>query len=123
LLYTTTSGLESWHDGRWIPLDPLPGHFTLVLGHAFEVLTEKMHTPVNASYHRVRKMPELRSGQADRFSFGSYLGPRWDQDLYQYDGETLRAVQSVVAFQRQKAAEMAYEFHPKIERARDGGYQ
>ncbi|WP_201022437.1 2OG-Fe(II) oxygenase family protein [Pseudomonas aeruginosa] len=116
LLYTTEPGLESLENGSWIPFDPMPGHFTLVLGHSFELLTEKSATPVQASYHRVRRM-EPQERKADRFTFGSYIGPRWDQDLYQISGETVKPVQSFLEFQKRKAAEMGYEFHPKVETA------
>ncbi|MEW3673644.1 hypothetical protein QOZ77_31030, partial [Pseudomonas aeruginosa] len=87
-----------------------------VLGHSFELLTEKSATPVQASYHRVRRM-EPQERKADRFTFGSYIGPRWDQDLYQISGETVKPVQSFLEFQKRKAAEMGYEFHPKVETA------
>ncbi len=116
LLYTTEPGLESLENGAWIPFDPLEGHFTLVLGHSLEVLTEKSATPIKASYHRVRKM-EARAAKADRFTFGSYIGPRWDQDLYQFSEGRVKPVQSFLDFQKQKAAEMGYEFHPRVETA------
>ncbi|MDO7925198.1 2OG-Fe(II) oxygenase family protein [Pseudomonas sp. KFB-139] len=114
LLYTTEPGLESLENGSWIPFDPLAGHFTMVLGHSFELLMEKSSTPVQASYHRVRKI-ETHALKADRFTFGSYIGPRWDQDLYQFSEGRVRPVQSFIEFQKQKAAEMGYEFHPKVD--------
>lgn len=60
---------------------------------------------------------EPQERKADRFTFGSYIGPRWDQDLYQISGETVKPVQSFLEFQKRKAAEMGYEFHPKVETA------
>ncbi|PZU68639.1 2OG-Fe(II) oxygenase family protein [Sphingobium sp.] len=117
-LYTIEDGLESLKDGQWVPFDPLPGHFTIVLGHSFEILTANLESPVSASYHRVRATPRRSEGQPDRYTFGVYIGPRWDQDLFQYDhsGE-LRPLKSFMDFQKEKAAEMAYEFHPRVEAA------
>jgi isopenicillin N synthase-like dioxygenase len=118
MLYMTEPGLES-HDGQdWIPFDPLPGHFTIVLGHSFEVLTEKLPNRVNASYHRVRRMATRKAGAPDRFTFGVYIGPRWDQRLYQYNATgKLSDVGSFLDFQRAKAAEMDYQFHPRVDSA------
>jgi hypothetical protein len=116
ILYTTEAGLESQENGVWVPFDPLARHFTVVLGHSFEVLTTNLSRPVKASYHRVRGMARRRVSEPERFTFGVYIGPRWDQDLYQYGADgRLQAVQSFLDFQKAKAAEMAYEFHPRVE--------
>jgi isopenicillin N synthase-like dioxygenase len=118
MLYTTEPGLESQEGQDWIAFDPLPGHFTIVLGHSFEVLTEKLPNPVKASYHRVRRMATRKAGAPDRFTFGVYIGPRWDQPIYQYNATgTLSDVGTFLDFQRAKAAEMAYEFHPRVDSA------
>lgn len=115
-LYTTEPGLESLENDEWIPFDPKDGYFTVVIGHALEILTANLPHPINASYHRVRNMPLRPSTQEERFTFGTYIGPRWEQDLYQYDQHrTLRSVGKFLDFQKQKAKEMAYEFHPKVE--------
>jgi len=114
-LYTTEPGLESLENGQWLAFDPLEGHFTVVLGHAFEVLTANFPQPIHASYHRVRGMEARSASQDERFTFGVYIGPRWDQHLYQYDLDgQLVAKQSFLDFQKAKAKEMAYEFHPKV---------
>jgi hypothetical protein len=117
-LYTAEPGLESLEDGKWVPFDPLAGHLTVVIGHSFEVLTEMLPNSIHASYHRVRCMTERTADQPDRFTFGVYIGPAWEQDLYQYnvDGQ-LVAKESFLEFQRNKAAEMAYEFHPRVNAA------
>lgn len=116
MLYTTEPGLESQEGQAWIPFDPLPGHFTIVLGHSFEVLTTRLPERVKASYHRVRRMATHQAGAPDRFTFGVYIGPRWDQLLYQYDASRkLSNVGTFLDFQRAKAAEMAYEFHPRVD--------
>ncbi|ALK30870.1 2OG-Fe(II) oxygenase family protein [Burkholderia plantarii] len=116
MLYTTEPGLESQQGQTWIPFDPMPGHFTIVLGHSFEILTQRLPDPVNASYHRVRRMATREAGVPDRFTFGVYIGPRWDQLLFQYDTDgKLSNVGTFLEFQRAKAAEMAYEFHPRVD--------
>jgi hypothetical protein len=118
MLYTTVPGLESQDGQAWVPFDPLPGHFTIVLGHAFEILTERLPNAVKASYHRVRRMATGLPGSPDRFTFGVYIGPRWDQLLYQYDASgNLSNVGTFLDFQRDKAAEMAYAFHPRVDAA------
>lgn len=118
MLYTTVPGLESQEGSAWIPFDPLPDHFTIVLGHSFEILTRHLAYPVKASYHRVRRMVTNNAGAPDRFTFGVYIGPRWDQLLYQYDTcGKLSNVGTFLDFQRAKAAEMAYEFHPRVDSA------
>ncbi|MEZ4359568.1 MAG: 2OG-Fe(II) oxygenase family protein [Kofleriaceae bacterium] len=117
IMYSTEPGLEVWQDERWSPVDPLPGHLTILMGDSIEVLTAKLPTPVAAPYHRVRSSPR-GAEEHDRISFGVYIGPRFEQDLYQYDerGE-LVAVQSFMSFQRRKAVEMGYEFHPALAEA------
>ncbi|QYG08885.1 2OG-Fe(II) oxygenase family protein [Janthinobacterium sp. PAMC25594] len=117
-LYTTEPGLESLEEGEWVPFDPLAGHFTVVIGHAFEVLTEQLSKAMRASYHRVRGMAPRTAEQPERFTFGVYIGPAWTQDLYQcdVDGQPV-AKMSFLDFQKRKAAEMNYEFHPKVHAA------
>lgn len=103
-------GLELWQRGRWVPVDPLPGYLIAITGHSLEVLTARMAARATAPLHRVRSI-ELRAGGRDRTSFGVYIGPRFDQDLYQYDDRgRLVALQSFLSFQREKAIEMGYEF-------------
>jgi hypothetical protein len=116
LLHTTEEGLETLEDGIWYDVPPSPGCFTIVLGHAFEVLTANKDVKVNGSYHRVREGANLLENRPDRHSFGVYLGPKFEQDLYQYSkqGELTRHM-SFIDFQKQKAAEMGYEFHPFVE--------
>ena len=118
LLYTVEKGLESQDGAGWVPFDPLPGYFTLVLGHSLEVLTARLARPITASYHRVRTTRPRPAGMPDRFTFGTYIGPRWDQPLYEYteDGR-LTSSMSFLDFQKRKAAEMAYVFHPRVAEA------
>ena len=114
-LYSVEPGLEAFKDGTWYPIDPIPGYFTINLGHSFEILSAKMSKPIHAVYHRVRKTENGSKNMLDRFSIGSYIGPRFDMNLYQYqeDGE-LKFYQSFMDFQIAKAKEMNYEFHPKV---------
>ena len=119
VLYTTEAGLETLEDDRWLDVVPRPRHFTVVLGHSLEVLTANLARPARASYHRVR------SGQGDapdRFSFGVYVGPHFEQDLYQYDCQgNLDVHMSFLDFQKIKAEEMQFEFHPKLSVAAGAG--
>ncbi len=118
VLYTVEPGMESWEEDRWIPLDPIAGHLTVVFGHSLEILTENLDMPIHASYHHVRPTPRARPEELDRISFGTYVGPRWDQDLYQYaENGTLQPHMSFLEFQKAKAASMNYEFHPRVEQA------
>lgn len=114
-LYTTEAGLESLENGRWVSFDPLEGYFTIVLGHSLEILTKNKRKPISASYHRVRRTARRAEGVPDRFTFGTYIGPRWEQDLYQYSSDNeLQVLQSFLDFQKTKAKEMNYEFHPNV---------
>ncbi|WP_372424367.1 2OG-Fe(II) oxygenase family protein [Salinarimonas chemoclinalis] len=116
VLHSSEGGLETLRGDDWVRVDPQPGHLTVVLGHSLEILTEKLPRPVAASHHRVRATGPRASTRHERYSFGSYVGPRWDQDLLQYDDAgRLTVFQSFLAFQKAKAAEMNYEFHPKVE--------
>lgn len=119
VLHSSEGGLETRRGDDWVSVDPVPGHLTVVLGHSIEILTEKLPRPVAASYHRVRATGPRASTRDERYSFGSYIGPRWDQNLLQYDESgRLTVFQSFLAFQKAKAAEMNYEFHPKVEASR-----
>jgi hypothetical protein len=114
LMVSSEPGLEALEHGQWVAVDPLPGYITAINGHALEVLTTRMARPAAASHHRVRAMAPRVPGR-DRTSFGVYIGPQFEQDLYQYDERgALIAVQSFMSFQRQKAVEMGYDFHPAL---------
>lgn len=115
-LYTKTSGLECYESGEWFDIAPSPGCLTIVLGHAFEVLTERLPTRVLANYHRVRNSNPVSKGLNDRHSYGVYIGPRFDQDLYQYSPSgALERHSSFLEFQKRKASEMSFEFHPRVD--------
>jgi hypothetical protein len=120
LMHITESGLEVWEDERWNAVDPVDGHLVAVTGHSLEILTVRTSTRAIAAYHRVRNIASRRADGVDRTSLGVYIGPCFDQDLYQYDEHgVLIRFQSFIAFQRQKAIEMGYEFasvHPALAR-------
>ncbi len=113
VLYSPEPGLEAYSEGQWVPIDPEPGYFTINLGHSFEVLTSKLDRPVVAVDHRVKQIIKP-AGQPDRFSFGTYIGPRFDMNLFQYQDNNLVFYQTFLEFQQIKAREMGYEFHPKV---------
>ncbi|MDC9607177.1 2OG-Fe(II) oxygenase family protein [Xenorhabdus griffiniae] len=115
-LYTIEPGLESFYEENWIPFDPKCGYFTIVMGHSLEILTENKNIPIKASYHRVRPSIERRHHKEERFTFGVYIGPTWQQNLYQYSRDgSLVSIESFLDFQKRKAKEMKYKFHPKVE--------
>ncbi|WP_413738519.1 2OG-Fe(II) oxygenase family protein [Sodalis sp. RH21] len=115
LLYTIEPGLESFYKDRWIPFEPREGCFTIVIGHAFEILTKNMNVAVNASYHRVVASATRKSTNEDRYTFGTYIGPIWNQYLYTYNLQgKLIPTEPFIEFQKRKAEEMEYEFHPKV---------
>jgi hypothetical protein len=118
LIHNTLPGLEAWEAGAWQPIAPLPGYVIALAGESMEVLTQDCPTPCAAVYHRVRTAHRVDPPALDRVSFGVYIGPRFDQDLYRYasDGE-LVVHSSFMDFQRKKAAEMGYEFHPALVQA------
>ncbi|MDE1495983.1 hypothetical protein KKJ25_13825 [Xenorhabdus bovienii] len=115
-LYTIEPGLESFYDGNWIPFNPKHGYFTVVMGHSLEILTENLDIPIKASYHKVRSSTARSNHKEERFTFGVYIGPTWQQNLYQYSHDgSLLAVEPFLDFQKRKAKEMQYEFHPKVD--------
>lgn len=112
-LYSPEPGLEAFTHGAWSPINPEDGYFTINLGHSFEVLTEKQNMPVVAVEHRVREIKKTNN-DPDRYSFGTYIGPRFDMNLFQYQNNKLVFYQTFIEFQKIKAREMGYEFHPKV---------
>ncbi|GHF58549.1 hypothetical protein GCM10010218_44830 [Streptomyces mashuensis] len=117
VICTDQPGYEILHEGRWLPVHQPPGHFTVNLGDAFRVLTVKTPRPVTAVYHRV---PELHPEPpaTDRSSFTVYMGPRYDMMLYQYDTDgVLLPYQGFRDFSVEKAKDLGYAFHSRIEAA------
>jgi len=113
VLYSPEPGLEAFTQNQWVPIDPEPGYFTINLGHAFEVLTSKLPLRVQAVDHHVKQIVK-NTNEPDRYSFGTYIGPRFDMNLYQYENNNLLFYQTFLEFQQLKAKQMGYEFHPKV---------
>lgn len=84
VLYIERSGLEAAVGPDWVAVEPVPNHFLINFGGAFELLTEKLAAPVKAILHRVRR---CLPGQfpEDRFSFAAFANPPAIGDLYQVD--------------------------------------
>ncbi|ATL32169.1 2OG-Fe(II) oxygenase family protein [Streptomyces formicae] len=101
VLYNEEPGLEASVDGAWVPVDPVPGHFVVNFGGAFELLTAALDRPVRAILHHVRQCTPA-PGAADRFSFAAFANPPATGDLYQVreDG-TAAAVRSSEDFLRE----------------------
>ncbi|MEV4867777.1 2OG-Fe(II) oxygenase family protein [Streptomyces syringium] len=85
VLYNEEPGLEAFVDGAWMPVDPVPGHFVVNFGGAFELLTASLGRPVRAILHQVRQCAPV-PGAADRFSFAAFANPPATGDLYQVSG-------------------------------------
>jgi len=86
VLYIEDEGLETWCDGDWTSIDPLPGHLVINFGGALEILTRHMRTPVRAIFHRVRQIPRVL-GRPDRFSFAAFANPPAVGMLYTCNGD------------------------------------
>lgn len=100
ILYIEQPGLEAWMKGTWASIDPIPGHFVVNFGGAFELLTEPLACSVEAILHRVRRC-EPSADREDRFSFAAFANPPASSSLYQVhnDGCAVK-VQSVEDFLR-----------------------
>jgi len=109
------SGQEIYLEEEWHPVPPLKDHFAINIGHSLEILTEKMSKPVNATYHRVVKTVKNK-GEPDRHTFGAYIGPRIDMNLFNFDekSQSLKVFKKFIDFQKEKAKEMKYPFHPRL---------
>ncbi|MBA6440733.1 2OG-Fe(II) oxygenase family protein [Streptomyces sp. GMR22] len=101
VLYNEEPGLEASADGVWTPIDPVPGHFVVNFGGAFELLTAALSRPVHAILHRVRQCTPA-PGAADRFSFAAFANPPATGNLYQVRGDgSATAVRSSEDFLRE----------------------
>jgi len=84
VLYIEHAGLEASIDGEWWSVDPVPGHFIVNFGGAFELLTAQLDLPVAAILHRVRRCLPGQFAE-DRFSFAVFANPPATGSLYQID--------------------------------------
>ncbi|MDG9719748.1 2OG-Fe(II) oxygenase family protein [Streptomyces sp. DH24] len=121
VLYNEEPGLEASVDGAWVPVDPVPGHFVVNFGGAFELLTAELARPVRAILHQVRRCTPA-PGAADRFSFAAFANPPATGDLYQVrpDG-TAAAVRSSADFLREFNAQTWSDRHTDFGIARSVG--
>lgn len=101
ILYIEQPGLEAWMKGTWVSIDPIPNHFIVNFGGAFELLTEPLACSVKAILHRVRRC-EPSVDREDRFSFAAFANPLASSFLYQVhnDGCVVK-MQSVEDFLRE----------------------
>ncbi|WOX15318.1 2OG-Fe(II) oxygenase family protein [Streptomyces sp. N50] len=100
VLYIDQEGLEARVGDEWVSVDPVPGHFLVNFGAAFELLTSELPRPVTAVLHQVRRTRPSPGGE-DRFSFAAFVNPPSAGELYRIraDGSAV-PVQSVEEFLR-----------------------
>ena len=103
VLRSTEPGLYAWVDGQIRAINPLPGYFIINFGSSFEVLTERLATPVRANIHGVAQL-EPRPPEHERTSCTLFLDSALDANLYQYRNGRAVAVQSVADFAVQEVA-------------------
>lgn len=82
VLYIERDGLEASIGGKWVPIDPVQGHFVVNFGASLEILTARSCRPVRAILHRVRRTEPSASG--DRFSFAAFANPPASGTLYEW---------------------------------------
>lgn len=101
VLHQREPGLEILRGGTWTPVDPVPGHFVVNFGGAFELLTAALPAPVHAPLHRVRQC-DRAPGALDRVSFAAFANPPATGDLFQMrpDGSAV-PVRDVADFLRE----------------------
>lgn len=69
-----STGFQVERDGRWVDIDPLPGHFIVNIGELLEVATGGY---LQATVHRVLPPP----AGTDRVSLPFFLNPGLDREL------------------------------------------
>ncbi|WJX28445.1 hypothetical protein P8452_17163 [Trifolium repens] len=71
LMQNELGGLQIEHDGKWIPINPLPNSFLINTGDHLEILT-------NGKYKSVVHRATVMNKKAARISVGTALGPTLD---------------------------------------------
>lgn len=112
VLRSTEPGLYAWIDGQVRAINPLPGYFIINFGSSFEVLTQRMATPVRANIHGVAQL-QPRPAQSERTSYTVFLDSGLDGNLYQYRNGRAVVVQSVEQFAEQEVAR-TYDQTPRL---------
>lgn len=69
ILYVEKPGLEALIDGKWTKIDPIEGHFVVIIGRAFEILKNN-EEELSASWHRVMQLTEERVSFAITYDNG-----------------------------------------------------
>lgn len=114
LLYADKPGLEILEGSEWLPVDVQQNDFIVNLGDCLEILASNLPRPMTAVVHRVPESP-AQPGDNDRSSFTVFMGPRYDMAIYQYDEDrTIHEHRGFRDFSVDKAAELGYEFHPRL---------
>jgi hypothetical protein len=96
-------GLLALIDGQLRAINPRDGYLIINFGSSIEVLTNALDTSVNANVHGVAQTVGREPG-ADRHSFTMFLDSSLDGTIYQMNGHTPQAIQSVAAFAEQEVA-------------------
>ncbi|MGW5456632.1 2OG-Fe(II) oxygenase family protein [Nocardia sp. NPDC003979] len=91
VLYADQPGLEVYRAGKWVSVDPLPGHFIVNFGQSMDVLTSSLAYKVDASMHRVRTFPS-ENPDGDRVSFAAFVDPPHSGNLYRIRDDWTTAV-------------------------------
>ena len=112
VLRSTEPGLYAWIDGQVRAINPLPGYFIINFGSSFEVLTERLATPVRANIHGVAQL-QPRPPESERTSYTLFLDSALDANLYQYRNGRAVVVQSVAQFAEQEVAR-TYDQTPRL---------
>lgn len=114
VLYTDQPGLEILHAGEWQSVEVQSEYFIVNLGDCLEILTRNSPQPITAVIHRVPESPSNRE-HGDRSSFTVFIGPRYDMVIYTYNSDgALKQHQGFRDFSVDKAAQLGYEFHPRL---------
>jgi len=116
LIHSNKSGLEGEFSSKWKDINIHKGCFTAIFGDSFEILTKNLQTPVKALLHRVKSTTKNSSENlSERFSFGTYIGPRFDMNMYCCNKNKEPIFhQKFIEFSKVKAKKMGYEFHSKV---------
>lgn len=97
VLRSVEPGLVALIDGKLRSVIPEPGYFLVNFGSSIEVLTERLTTPVRASVHGVART-ERGPRQSHRWSYVTFLDSSLDGNIYRYENDQARMVQSMADF-------------------------
>lgn len=103
VLRSTEPGLYAWINGQIRAINPEPGYFIINFGSSFEVLTERLETPVRANIHGVAQLEPREPGR-ERTSYALFLDSALDGTIYQYRRGRAVVLQSVADFAEQEVA-------------------